>query len=197
MPPANSNDASPAERSGLPAELLHLRKIYPRETWAEHANLGEWARFWLSRHAMFREVDAMLTEGCGRLQAQTIGVGEFTPWLVPRLNFLFGHLDLHHQIEEHHIFPAFARAEPGLQRGFDLLESDHRAIHTLVDAVQAAATRLVAAGAAGGGDARAAGDDTVRELAALVRGLDAHLADEEDLIVPIVLDRGEANLDLF
>ena len=45
-----------ARRSGWPEDLRVLLDRYPRERWDAHANLGEMARFWLSRHAMFREL---------------------------------------------------------------------------------------------------------------------------------------------
>lgn len=190
IPPSKSDEFTLAARNGLPEDLLHLRAKYPRDTWTGNENLGEWVQFWLGRHGMFRELGAMMTDACEQLQGERISAGEFVPWLTPRLEFFFGHLDLHHKIEEFHIFPAFARAEPALQRGFTLLESDHQEIHVLVDALQAATTRLVAA-------EETAGEDTTRELGALLRGLMAHLDDEEDLIVPIVLDHTEATLGLF
>ena len=49
-----------ARRSGWPEDLRVLIARYPREQWQGHANLGEMARFWLSRHAMFRELAAMI-----------------------------------------------------------------------------------------------------------------------------------------
>ena len=45
-----------ARRSGWPDDLRVLIARFPREQWEGHANLGEMARFWLSRHDMFREL---------------------------------------------------------------------------------------------------------------------------------------------
>src|SRR5262245_55412259 len=45
-----------ARRSGWPDDLRVLLARYPREQWDSHANLGDMARFWLSRHALFREL---------------------------------------------------------------------------------------------------------------------------------------------
>lgn len=186
-----------ATRDGLPDDLLQLRNRYPRDVWPGHANLGEWVQFWLDRHRMFRELGAMLTDASEQLQGERLGLEEFKPWFTPRLEFFFGHLDLHHKIEEFHLFPVFAKAEPVLETGFALLESDHQAIHALVDTMQEAATRLLADDSGADKDqASRAGDDTSRALAALVRGLNAHLDDEEDLIVPIVLEHSEADLGL-
>lgn len=190
------NEYTLAARDGLPDDLLRLCRKYPRENWSTHANLGAWVQFWLDRHRMFRELDAMLTAACQHLQDGEIGIGEFSPWFAPRLEFLFGHLDLHHKIEEFHLFPVFVKAEPVLSRGFTLLESDHQAIHELVDGLQEAANRLLAPEDAEPDLKRRAGGDTARELAALSRGLLAHLDDEEDLIVPIVLDHTELGLGL-
>lgn len=197
MDQSPSNDLSLAIRSGLPDDLLGLRSKFPREAWPGHANLGEWTQFWLSRHRMFRDLDAMLSDACDKLQGGEIGIGEFTPWFLPRLEFLLGHLDLHHKIEEFHIFPAFARAEPMLERGFVLLESDHQEIHALTDAMQSAAAQLSNAGDMHADQARRAGDAVVDSLSPLLRGLNAHLNDEEDLIVPIVLERTEGAIGLF
>ena len=186
-----------ATRDGLPDDLLRLRQKYPRETWPGHANLGEWVRFWLDRHGMFRELGTMINDACEQLQGGRISIDEFKPWFASRLEFFFGHLDLHHRIEEFHIFPVFAKAEPALQHGFTLLESDHEAIHTLVDNMQIAATQLLAPEQTTSDQSQRAGNTTTRELAALLRGLTAHLDDEEDLIVPIVLDHTESNLGLI
>jgi hemerythrin-like domain-containing protein len=189
MAQSPSDNFALAARHGLPDDLLRLRLKYPRDTWSGHANMGEWVQFWLERHRMFRELGTMLTDACEQLQSGRVSAGELAPWFAPRLEFLLGHLDLHHRIEEYHLFPVFAKAEPALHHGFTLLEGDHRAIHTLVDALQGSAARLAAAD-------DHAGDDTTRDLSALLRALTAHLDDEEDLIVPIVLDHSEANLGL-
>jgi hemerythrin-like domain-containing protein len=191
------NELSLAIRDGLPDDLLALRAKHPREVWPGHANLGEWTQFWLSRHRIFRDLDVMLSDACGKLQGGEVGIGDFTPWFLPRLEYLLGHLDLHHKIEEFHIFPAFARAEPALERGFALLESDHEEIHVLTDAMQAAAALLGQAGAMDADRTHRAGDAVANSLAPLLRGLDAHLNDEEDLIVPIVLERTEPAIGLF
>src|SRR5450756_2996504 len=49
-----------ARRSGWPEDLRVLIARFPREQWQGHANLGEMARFWLSRHDMFRELATMI-----------------------------------------------------------------------------------------------------------------------------------------
>src|SRR5471030_852419 len=51
-----------ASRSGWPEDLRVLITRFPREQWEGHANLGEMARFWLSRHAMFRELSGNIEQ---------------------------------------------------------------------------------------------------------------------------------------
>jgi hypothetical protein len=184
-----------ASRSGWPDDLRVLIARYPREQWEGHANLGEMARFWLSRHAMFRELSAMISGIEAQFRAGTLAPKDFPALFVPRLQFLLSQLDVHHQIEDFHYFPIFRAADERLQRGFDVLEGDHHAIHADMARTAETANALLRALAGGGGDAlRRAGDDHAGASGALLKGLARHLDDEEDLIVPLILDRGEQAL---
>ena len=53
----------------------------------------------------------------------------FRRFFAPRLRFFLQNLEGHHQIEDLHFFPLFRAAEKRLVKGFDVLESDHEAIH--------------------------------------------------------------------
>jgi iron-sulfur cluster repair protein YtfE (RIC family) len=180
-----------ARRSGWPDDLRVLVARYPREEWEAHANLGEMARFWLSRHAMFRELAVMIEEIGGQFRAGTLSPAEFPRQFVPRLQFLLSQLDVHHQIEDQHFFPIFRAADDRLVRGFDILEEDHHAIHADMAATAETANALLRV-LQGDADAlRRCGDDYAAASGALIKGLVRHLDDEEDLIVPLILDRGE------
>jgi iron-sulfur cluster repair protein YtfE (RIC family) len=183
-----------ANRRGWPEDLRVLLARYPREQWEGHANLGGMARFWLSRHVMFRELAAMIGAVETQFREGTLPPAEFAGLLVPRLQLLLSHLDVHHQIEDFHYFPIFRAADERLAHGFDVLERDHHAIHA--DMAQAADTANALLQALHGraaelpprGEAYAAASEALR------RGLIRHLDDEEDLIVPLILDRGERAL---
>jgi Hemerythrin HHE cation binding domain len=183
-----------ARRSGWPEDLRVLIARYPREQWAGHANLGEMARFWLSRHAMFRELAAMI----GTIEAQfrkgALSAVEFPRQFVPRLQFLLSQLGVHHQIEDLHYFPLFRAADARLKRGFDVLEGDHHAIHGDMAATADTANALLRALNGDANALRRCGDAYAQASGTLIRGLIRHLDDEEDLIVPLILDRGEAAL---
>lgn len=183
-----------ARRSGWPEDLRVLIARYPREQWEGHANLGEMARFWLSRHAMFRELTTMIAAIEAQFREGALSPAEFPRQLVPRLQFLLQQLGVHHQIEDLHYFPIFRAAEERLARGFDVLESDHHAIHADMDRTAETANALLRA-LTGEADAlRRCGDAYAAASGALLKGLIRHLDDEEDLIVPLILDRGEAAL---
>jgi iron-sulfur cluster repair protein YtfE (RIC family) len=182
-----------AERNGWPAELRALIERYPRDTWQSHENLGGMAQFWLSRHAMFRELSASIAQGTAGFQEGQIAADEFSRWFAPRLQFFLEQLHAHHQIEDFHFFPIFRAADPRLARGFDVLEADHATLHENIDRSIETANGLIRA--VGNAQAeKAAGDGFAQASGTLMKGLVRHLDDEEDLIVPLILDRGEDSL---
>lgn len=183
-----------ARRSGWPDDLRVLVARYPREQWDAHANLGEMARFWLSRHAMFRELSAAIEQITAQFRAQVLPPAEFARQFVPRLQFMLDQLNVHHQIEDLHYFPIFRAADARLVRGFDVLEGDHHHIHADMARTAENANALLQALRADADTLRRCGDAYADSSGALIKGLIRHLDDEEDLIVPLILDRGEEAL---
>ena len=180
-----------ARRNGWPDDLRYLIARYPREQWRDHANLGEMARFWLSRHDMFRELAGMIQEIETQFRAGALPPEQFPRVFVPRLQFMLAQLDLHHQIEDFHHFPLFRAADERLARGFDILEGDHHAIHADMERTAETANAMLRALSGDGDTLRRRGDDYADASATLIKGLIRHLDDEEDLVVPLILDRGE------
>ena len=197
LEPPNANDIETlalARRSGWPDDLRVLVARFPREQWQGHANLGEMARFWLSRHAMFRELAVMIQAIEAQFREGTLSPAEFPRHFVPRLQFLLSQLTVHHQIEDLHYFPIFRAAETRLTRGFGVLEADHHAIHADMEQTAQRANALLGALASEPQALQRCGDDYAAASGALLKGLIRHLDDEEDLIVPLILDRGEEAL---
>jgi len=177
--------------AGWPEDMRHLIARYPREQWRDHANLGEMARFWLSRHDMFRELAAMIQGVEAQFRDGSLSAAQFPRLFVPRLQFMLSQLDLHHQIEDYHHFPLFRAADKRLARGFDVLEADHHAIHADMEKTAVTANALLHS-LDGDTDALRRCADTYAEASGvLIKGLIRHLVDEEDLVVPLILDRGE------
>ena len=188
-------------RQGLPADLTQLLQRYPRATWHNHANLGATANFWLSRHDMFRDLGGQLGGGLSQYREGTIDFDRFRQWFAPRLQFFLQQLEHHHQIEDDHYFPVFQRAEPRLARGFDLLDSDHILIHDDLAAVADGANALLSVVRAPrqqneSDDEKRIADAYGQATERLLKRLTRHLADEEDLIIPLILDRGEASIGI-
>lgn len=192
--PADQVALALATREGWPEDLRVLIERYPREQWAGHANLGEMARFWLSRHDMFRELSGMIETIAGGFRAGELAPAEFPGLFVPRLQFLLQQLNVHHQIEDYHYFPIFRAADARLARGFDVLEADHHAIHADMAATADAANALLGALTGAADSLRSCGDAYADASGRLIGGLIRHLDDEEDLIVPLILDRTEEAL---
>lgn len=182
-------------RPGLPRDQRFLLELHPRSTWDGHDNLGELMRFWLSRHDGFREMGAGLDSLISDFREGNVSATDLAPLLVPRLQVFLGELHHHHLIEDHHYFPVFMAAERRMVRGFELLENDHEVIHARIEAVAESANALLRdLGGSDGDRVRRAADAYGHESGRLISGLMRHLSDEEDLIVPLVLERGEDDL---
>ncbi|MGB7660768.1 MAG: hemerythrin domain-containing protein [Pseudolabrys sp.] len=193
----NSADLEPlalVRRSGWPEDLRVLVARYPREQWDAHPNLGEMARFWLSRHAMFRELSTAIEQIAAPFRAGRIPPQEFARQFVPRLQFMIDQLNVHHQIEDLHYFPIFRAADERLARGFDVLEGDHHHIHADMARTAETANALLRSLQGGGDTMVRCSDDYADASGVLLKGLVRHLDDEEDLIVPLILDRSEEAL---
>jgi hypothetical protein len=154
-------------------ELRFLARLHPRETWATHPNLGELARFWLERHAMFRQLDLMIRNGTEEALDGHAEIADFRPWLARHLGASLFQLDEHHHIEDQHYFPLFRQAEPRLLKGFDLLAHDHEAMHTAIEGIVLRANAVLAAD----------GPNPARFRSDLDRFLDAHSALGRELIL--------------
>lgn len=176
-------------RKGLPEHLRVLADLYPRTEWQGHPNFNELTAFWLERHGMFRQLNATLIENTERRLDKDNP--RFGPELQRYTGFYLNQLQGHHQIEDHHYFPQFIPLDARLEQGFEILDRDHHAldghIHALAETTNAVLHRL------------AAGQDDLRESQALLAAqkafsafLHRHLEDEEDLIVPVILEYGPA-----
>lgn len=181
-------------RTGLPDDQLFLAQQYPRGEWRAHENIAGMAGFWLQRHDMFRDMGKVLTAGIADYREGRRDARQFAGFFAPRLNSFLGNLDGHHRVEDEHYFPVFAEAERRLKRGFDILDADHHLIHEALERNAAAANDFLRALEQSEDRQRFAADVYASENERLVAMLMRHLSDEEDLIIPLILDRGDAAL---
>ncbi|MFO1142097.1 MAG: hemerythrin domain-containing protein [Amaricoccus sp.] len=188
-----SDELALAARSGLPDPLRLLVERYPRIGWEAHPNFTALTRFWMDRHLSFRRMHAVLAEDTRRFLDRDAEARAYAGRLLPVAGRLIDELHGHHWIEDHEYFPMLQALDDRIGWGFDLLERDHEALGAVIDDLATATNGVRAAvRAADGADAAAARLES--RIAALGRLLDRHLIDEEELVVPVILDHPEAGL---
>ncbi len=179
-------------RTGLPEHLRVLADKYPRGEWESHGNFDELTRFWLDRHLMFRDVLARLTDDVQAHLGKSVEASVFASRSARLTGFFLNQLHHHHQIEDQHYFPLLSGFDERLAPGFELLESDHKEldqnIHALADTTNAM-LRALQEGQASDDAAK------VHDLLIGFHGfMDRHLSDEEDLVVPTILEYGPPDI---
>ena len=175
------------QRRGWPEELCVVLKDHPRDTWPD--TRSGMARFWIQKHDYLRrQSDALQGANQDYLDNRT-GAEQFGNWIAPRLQGFLAELHGHHQIEDFHYFPAFRSAEPRLATGFDVLAQDHELIHTGIVSVIETINAFIRTLEPGSSDdsRRHAADSYVAASRLLHDRLGRHLADEEDLIIPLMI----------
>lgn len=181
------------QRKQWPLELLELLQLHPRETWPSKTSYM--SQFWLDKHDSFRTQIEELKFITVDYREQVTVSGEFITQTAPRLQTFLSHLQGHHQIEDSHYFPAFRAAEKKLAAGFDVLAKDHELIHHGInEVIDSFNTFFEAVKVNGNGNLDAlkkAGEYYIEISELLFRRLLKHLADEEDLIIPLMLQRGQ------
>ena len=182
----DSADTALASRKGLPPGFDTLLRAHPRDGWEAHPEFGALTRFWLERHLGFRAILDRL-----RSEAEAAMQGDLDPQAharhLSRLGGMFlDGLHGHHSIEDQVYFPKLIRLAPPLARGFAILDDDHHRLHEELDAFAAAANGVLRGEAEVG--------PLSDGLSRMSRFLDRHLTDEEDLVVPVILEVGEGRL---
>jgi hypothetical protein len=182
----STDGESPA---GWPAELARLLERHPRATWPTARTSA--AGFWLEVHEHLRRAAAGLAAAGDHYRGSPTQLAAIA---APRLRGLVAAMHGHHQIEDFHYFPALRRQEPKLAAGFARLEREHATLNRKVDAALAALGELNAAvqhatEPSVPATVQLAVRRYVDAAAALCRELEDHLSDEENLVVPLLLER--------
>lgn len=180
------DDLHLTRRTGLPDALRVLVTELPRDEWEAHPAFRGLASFWLDKHLMFRRIATLLREETQARLDKALDPAAHAA-RVSRLGGMYlGELHGHHNVEDAHYFPVMAGLDARVAHGFDLLDADHHALEALLARFADEANAVIRAGAAGH-DAAGAFLDTVTRLD---RFVDRHLADEEDIVVPLILRHG-------
>ena len=177
-------------RDGLPDALRILLEKHPRSEWTAPGRIGPLAAFWLERHMMFRKLIAKLTDASQSFLDQKLEARAFAQTTARFGQMFAGELHGHHHIEDAQYFPALREREERLVRAFDILDADHHALDGHLSAFVDASNVVLQAHRSNERTVDAAAE----YLAMLQRFepfLERHLIDEEDVIVPILLEHGE------
>lgn len=180
--------------NSLPKAWIASLSQHPKDVWAESVDLGGVTRFWLNKHRTLREslraIEALLGNA-------TDGKLDLIENLTHFHGLLFGFgqdFELHHHAEDHHYFPLYVQAAPDLTKGFVLLEADHQFLHQALVQIFSDARRIFQCAL---NDHEIPRDQLIAMKSSsgrLHKFLTRHLDDEEDVIVPFVLSRGEDKL---
>lgn len=181
-------------RAGLSGDIAYLRETHPAPSWRGHANYGEMADFWLQVHHSLRHHGRELAAATQAFRDDGADAAAFGQFFIPRFNQFIQHLHGHHQIEDEAYFPRFRALDPRMVAGFDLLEHDHGLIHLQLLATVGSARELLAALPQGGDAQRGAIDVYAAASTSLLDLLLRHLADEEDLVIPAILEHSERSI---
>ena len=182
-----------ARDGGWPPELKFLLDRHPRSSWPDE--LSPQAAVWLEVHAHLRRDCAALEAAADDHRAGRTSAAQFAVIATARLRGLVAAMHGHHQIEDFQYFPAFRRDEPRLNSGFERLEAEHAELARAVAAAEGALAELRAAAERAGDSVSSAPAMAAERFTAVARDLCArlrsHLADEEDLVVPLLIERRE------
>lgn len=178
-------DLTLAGRAALPEDLCVILADLPRADWAAHPDFNGLAAFWLDRHLAFRRMlDALSADVQDRMDGR-MAPDTHAARLSRLGSRLLGDLVGHHQIEDEVYFPQLIRLEPQIARGFEMLDADHHALHGLIDRFVTGANAVLAE--TQDAPQRDAAGRFLADLETFDRLLARHLADEEDLVLPVVL----------
>jgi iron-sulfur cluster repair protein YtfE (RIC family) len=178
------------ERGDWPAALEVLLERHPRSTWPAGASAE--AHFWLSVHEGFRRQCAALQAATDAYRGGTTTAHAYAALAAPLLRALLMHLAGHHQVEDFHYFPLLRAAVPRIAPAFASLEADHVRLQATSAAAERALQDLLSVVRADAADAAAQRHAAERYRAAseaLCSGLHRHLVDEEDIVIPLLLER--------
>jgi len=174
-------------RQGLPLEMQTLLRDYPRDAWPGHPNFAASIQNWMRAHTMFRrlaEISATEAEDYldGRRDAKDFArrFGHYGDQLVRNLHG-------HHGWEDHAFFPELSEADPRFDHGLAMLENDHVALNQRLEGFTHTANRTLKLIQLDPRQARDEAAGLLDHTDAIKAFLARHLADEEDLVVPIIL----------
>ncbi len=173
--------------NAMPAEMQLLLRDYPRDSWQAHPGFSRMTQNWLGAHLMFRRLANVLEDDTAAFLDRNLDDMEFAGRLGRYGNALVQNLHGHHHFEDHDYFPELSAADPRFDRGIEILEADHLALNTVLDALTETGNRTIKLIQLDPQQARDEAGRLHEVTGAIGKFLERHLGDEEELAVPIIL----------
>ncbi|MCJ8322866.1 MAG: hemerythrin domain-containing protein [Rhizobiales bacterium] len=177
-----------AKRDGLPRAIRQTLLEEAQTEWQKHPRYAGKARFFMNIHRQLidgslqlsstleRVLDMNLTDAKTLIQqSQLVNHGRHL------IQFAHGH----HEIEDHGYFPQFERLYPGMDRAFRLLDGDHKILDEALENTKKSLDALVQHGISTDSTAK-----LYNHAHQLKKIMIRHIADEEEIIIPIFLRHG-------
>lgn len=174
-------------RTGLPDTMQTLLRDYPREAWPDHPNFARSIQNWMGAHTMFRQLADITRKDTESFLNKDMDRQDYANRLGHFGNLLVRNLHGHHTWEDRDFFPELGRAEDRLEHGLDMLEGDHVELDKVLDSFTRGANRVIKLADLDPGQMPEEAAAMHIHSVAIERFLHRHLADEEDLVVPIIL----------
>lgn len=171
----------------MPAAMRVLLDEYPRDSWDAHPGFKEKTKHWLGAHQMFRKLGELVRSETELYLDRSREPDDFAGRLSYYGNALVANLHGHHNWEDKSCFPELSAADPRFDRGLEILEMDHQELDRVLDQFTETANRSIKLIHLDEPQAREEAG-RLQALAGTIEAfLDRHLADEEELAVPIIL----------
>ena len=171
----------------MPSEMHLLLNDYPRDAWESHPNFAKATQNWLGAHKGFRQLGRIVRTEAENYIDKSRAPDEFAARLRYYGDIMVRNLHGHHGWEDRSYFPELSAADPRFDPGLEILESDHRTLDATLDGFVDAANRVIMLIQLDEKEARENAASLLDSATSIEKLLERHLADEEDLAVPIIL----------
>lgn len=171
----------------MPEDMGILLRDYPREAWPDHPHFARSIQNWMGAHQMFRQLGDITRKGAERFLDGKVSADEYAGRLSYYGDLLVRNLHGHHSWEDRTFFPELSRADSRFDDGLDVLEADHLVLDETLDRFTRSANRAIKLFQLDERQAREEVGDVQKCASDIEAFLARHLADEEDLVVPIIL----------
>ncbi|MEP2783834.1 MAG: hemerythrin domain-containing protein [Pseudoruegeria sp.] len=174
-------------RQGLPEEMRILLRDYPRDSWPGHPNFAASVQNWMGAHAMFRQLGTITRSDTEAFLNKNTDPDRYASRLGHFGTLLVRNLHGHHTWEDRSFFPELQAADDRFEQGLETLEADHNVLDETLDRFTRSANRFLKLSHLNPKQAHEEASELRDQIEAIQGFLNRHLADEEDLVVPIIL----------